>query len=85
MKLMSEREKELKEIADKLEEENRILRQQLEEKRKERRIQERIQSLREEKEDMEYEIENGISRKQKNEQIEKSIPKHPIRPKDIWL
>lgn len=82
---MSDLEKQLKEIADKLEEENRILRQELEEKRKERRIQERIRSLKEEKEDMEYEIEKGISKKHKQEQMEKLDREIPPRSRDVWL
>lgn len=83
---MTNREKELKELEEKLEKENRIIREELEKKRKERRIEERIQQLQQEKEDMEYEIENGISREEKYRQlevVERIIPGYPIPPRKI--
>lgn len=86
---MNERENELKELADKLEKENQILREELEKKRNERKLQERIQELEKEKEDMEYEIGNGMSIEEKRKQIEVveriTFPYPRGYYPDVWL
>lgn len=46
---MSDIQKELKEIIEKLEKENQILQEELEKKRNERKLQERIQDLQKKK------------------------------------
>lgn len=80
---MCDREKELQKLEEKLERENCIIREELEKKRKERRIEERIQQLQQEKEDMQYEIEHGISPEEKRKQMEET--QRFINPKKIWL
>lgn len=87
---MSDTKKSLQQIAEDLEKENRKLRKELERKREERKLQEKIRELQEEQEDMEYEIKNGISRREKPKEIQKLIPSYPIptspiRKNDIWL